>query len=82
MKSMKLACVLVVVACGNDPGVDTSPITYGTIGPLVGDAGKGSWRFGVASAATQVEDMNPNTDWYEFTLPLGSVAVSRLPRPS
>ena len=40
------------------------PITFGTIGPLVGDAGKGSWRFGAASAATQIEDMNPNTDWY------------------
>ena len=32
--------------------------TSATIGPLAGDAGKGSWRFGVASAATQIEDMN------------------------
>ena len=60
---------LALAACGDSSSVDTSPINYGTIGPLVGDAGKGSWRFGVASAATQIEDMNPNTDWYVFTEP-------------
>lgn len=78
MRAMKvvLACLL-VAACGNDGGVDTSPISYGTIGPLVGDAGKGSWRFGVASAATQVEDMNPNTDWYEFTLPMAQGGLGK-----
>jgi beta-glucosidase len=57
-----------VAACGDD-GVDTSPIAYGSIGPLVGDAGKGSWRFGVATAATQIEDMNIHTDWYAWTEP-------------
>jgi beta-glucosidase len=44
-------------------------IDYATIGPLVGDAGKGAFRFGAASAATQIEDMNPTTDWYVFTSP-------------
>lgn len=52
-------------ACGED----TPPIQFGTIGPLVGDAGRGSWRFGAASAATQIEDMNPSTDWWLFTAP-------------
>ncbi|HEY1815976.1 MAG TPA: family 1 glycosylhydrolase [Kofleriaceae bacterium] len=61
-----LACVL---ACGNH-GADTSPIDYGTIGPLVGDAGKGSWRFGVATASEQIEDMNTATDWYLWTEPV------------
>ena len=59
--------LVVLVACGKSP--DTSPIEFGTMGLLAGDAGKGSWRFGVATAATQIEDMNPNTDWYVWTEP-------------
>jgi beta-glucosidase len=39
------------------------------MGPLAGDAGKGSFRFGAASAAAQIEDGNTNTDWYLWTLP-------------
>lgn len=38
-------------------------------GPLSGPAGKGSFRFGVASSATQIEDRNENTDWYKWTRP-------------
>src|ERR1700733_5410759 len=56
-----------VVACGGGP--DTSPIAFGTIGPLSGAAGKGSWRFGGATASTQIEDMNVDTDWYAWTEP-------------
>ena len=55
-------------ACGDD-GVSTEPMTFGTIGPLAGDAGRGSFRFGAASAATQIEDMNPRTDWWAWTAP-------------
>ncbi len=36
------------------------------MGPL---STKGSFRFGAASAATQIEDQNPATDWYLFTRP-------------
>ncbi len=57
-----------MLACGT-PGVDTSPIDYSTIGPLSGDAGKNSWRFGVATASQQIEDMNTSTDWYLWTEP-------------
>ncbi|MFF5449571.1 glycoside hydrolase family 1 protein [Streptomyces sp. NPDC012888] len=39
------------------------------IGPLTGPAGKKGFRFGVASSATQIEDRNPNTDWYKWTAP-------------
>src|SRR5690242_10763410 len=39
------------------------------MGPLSGEAGKGSFRFGVASAATQIEDGNVHTDWYAWTQP-------------
>ncbi|MGW0738206.1 glycoside hydrolase family 1 protein [Streptomyces sp. NPDC002851] len=39
------------------------------MGPLAGDKGKGSFRFGVASSATQIEDKNTDTDWYKWTQP-------------
>ncbi len=32
-------------------------------------SGKGSFRFGASSAATQIEDQNTHTDWYEWTNP-------------
>lgn len=58
--------LLALVGCGED---SPPAISYGTMGPLVGEEGRGSWRFGAASAATQIEDQNPNTDWYVWTLP-------------
>jgi beta-glucosidase len=39
------------------------------MGPLDLDDGLGSFRFGAASAATQIEDQNPNVDWYVWTAP-------------
>lgn len=44
-------------------------IEYPKLGAVSGAAGKGSFRFGAASAATQIEDQNPNTDWYLWTQP-------------
>ena len=58
---------LATTACGDDDPRPAPPISYGAMGPLVGDAGKGGWRFGAASAATQIEDQNPNTDWYVWS---------------
>jgi beta-glucosidase len=52
-----------LAACG--PG----DISFPRIGSLSAPSGKGSFRFGVATAATQIEDQNPNTDWYVFTQP-------------
>ena len=59
-------CLAVVLA-----SCDSSPpaIEFAAIGPLEGEEGRGSFRFGAASAATQIEDQNVNTDWYQFTLP-------------
>src|ERR1043166_8539887 len=66
---MKRALVLAVLAaCGSD-GPATAPIAFGDMGPLSGDAGRGSFRFGVATAATQIEDMNTATDWDLWTHP-------------
>src|SRR5512140_1367511 len=74
MKHLLLLCAL--AACG-DSGNPTSPISFGSMGPLAGDAGRGGFRFGAASAATQIEDMNPNTDWYAWTAPMpGGLAKS------
>ena len=36
---------------------------------VVGEAGRDGFRFGAASAATQIEDRNPRTDWWTFTAP-------------
>ncbi|MBK8257678.1 MAG: glycoside hydrolase family 1 protein [Polyangiaceae bacterium] len=47
----------------------TAAIDYPALGAVSGDSGKGSFRFGAASAATQIEDQNTNTDWYVWTLP-------------
>ena len=63
-------CLLGAVGAGcGDDGVSTEPITFGAVGPLAGEAGRGSFRFGAASAATQIEDMNERTDWYAWTAP-------------
>src|SRR4051812_18628285 len=54
---------LPLISCSSDA---IAPIWFGRFGPLSGDSGRGSFRFGVATAATQIEDMNTATDWYLF----------------
>ena len=71
--ALALAC-----ACGDDgapPPPD--PIRYGAIGPLTGDAGRTGFRFGAASAATQIEDANPLTDWYLWTRPIADGGLGK-----
>src|SRR5689334_19720913 len=60
---------LAVAACGDDGGSGSGDISFGPSGSLTEASGKGSFRFGAASAATQIEDQNTNTDWYLFTEP-------------
>jgi beta-glucosidase len=67
--------MLATVACGGNDG--PGKISFGTPGPLSGDAGRGSFRFGVASAATQIEDMNPATDWYLWTQPIAQGGLGK-----
>jgi beta-glucosidase len=64
---MKRLLVL-LAACSSSPS-SPSAIELPAMGPLSGDSGKGSFRFGAASAATQIEDMNTNTDWWAWTAP-------------
>jgi beta-glucosidase/6-phospho-beta-glucosidase/beta-galactosidase len=42
-------------------------VSFGPVGNVSVAAGMGSFRFGAASAATQIEDQNTNTDWYAWT---------------
>src|SRR5258706_13667185 len=76
MRAMRALLVgaMVVAACGDD----ASPIQFGTIAPLVGDAGRGGWRFGAASASAQIEDMNQSTDWWLYTAPVAMGGLGHL----
>src|SRR5215471_2423571 len=65
VKPTAFVVLWLLAGCSSDVG----PIKFGTPGPLSGDAGRGSFRFGVATAATQIEDMNTSTDWYLWTRP-------------
>jgi beta-glucosidase/6-phospho-beta-glucosidase/beta-galactosidase len=60
-----------LAACSDEEPEETPPaaIPFSEIGSLSEPVGAGSFRFGAASAATQIEDQNPNTDWYVFTQP-------------
>ncbi|MCB9558545.1 MAG: glycoside hydrolase family 1 protein [Deltaproteobacteria bacterium] len=60
--------VFLLSLCLGSAGCNSDPvITFGPRGSLVTAAGKGGFRFGTASSATQIEDQNPNTDWYHWT---------------
>lgn len=45
------------------------PLAFGQPGSLSLPAGKGSFRFGAATAAAQIEDGLVRNDWYFWTLP-------------
>lgn len=47
----------------------TTSVRFGPYGSLSASSGRGSFRFGVATSATQIEDQNPHTDWYAWTQP-------------
>ncbi|MCA9623838.1 MAG: glycoside hydrolase family 1 protein [Myxococcales bacterium] len=70
--ALGLLGALALVGCSDaepmpDPG--PPPIDFAAYGSLSAEAGRGSFRFGAASAATQIEDQNETTDWYLFTEP-------------
>ncbi|MGE5182821.1 MAG: family 1 glycosylhydrolase [Acidobacteriota bacterium] len=74
---MKRALLLVVAACSSPSA--PAAIEFGAMGPLSGSAGRGGFRFGAASAATQIEDMNPNTDWWVWTAPMAMGGMAKSP---
>ena len=50
-------------------GAPIADIAFAPFGSTSAKSGKGSFRFGASSAATQIEDQNPSTDWYVWTAP-------------
>jgi beta-glucosidase/6-phospho-beta-glucosidase/beta-galactosidase len=76
VKTALAALAIALVGCGGD---DAPAIEFGSFGPLSGATGRGSFRFGVATAATQIEDMNPNTDWYLWTRPVADGGLGKSP---
>jgi beta-glucosidase len=68
---MRLAAITAcagLLACSHTPSPPPD-IAFGAMGSLSDTAGKGSFRFGVATAATQIEDQDVATDWYLWTKP-------------
>src|SRR5262245_379762 len=59
----------VTTGSGGGGGAAPADIAFGPFGSTSDPSGKGSFRFGASSAATQIEDQNPDTDWYVWTLP-------------
>lgn len=63
---------LPLLGCSDVSGLETSApteIPFASPGPIAGEQGRGSFRFGAASAATQIEEDNEATDWWIFTAP-------------
>jgi beta-glucosidase len=66
-----LASVASLASATGCHGSDSNDITFPSIGSSSAPSGKTGFRFGAASAATQIEDQNTTTDWYAWTNPSG-----------
>jgi hypothetical protein len=61
---------LLALGCSDDERpADDPTLHFAEIGSPSAPSGAQSFRFGAASAATQIEDQNPHTDWYVYTQP-------------
>lgn len=66
---------LVMAACNDDkdgeepqPQPDPpTPLVFGAPGSMTAESGRGSFAFGAATAATQIEDDNIHTDWHRWS---------------
>lgn len=61
-----LSVPVLAVGCGDDR---PSPIPFTEPGSAGGASGRGSFTFGAATAAAQIEEDNSASDWWVFTLP-------------
>lgn len=59
----------VAIDAGFDAGPPPEAVSFGDFGPLSGEAGRGSFRFGAATAAAQIEEDNSAADWWVWTTP-------------
>jgi beta-glucosidase len=70
MRRLALWGCLLCTSCSDEaPPAPPAEVAFGGVGSLSAASGRGSFRFGAASAATQIEDQNPATDWWVFTSP-------------
>jgi beta-glucosidase/6-phospho-beta-glucosidase/beta-galactosidase len=79
-----LGLVLETVLAGgcsdaNLPQGAPGDIAFARPGSISTAQGRGSFRFGAASAATQIEDQNVHTDWYVFTEPKSAGGLGHEP---
>lgn len=59
-----LITLLVFTGCGDG---SHGAIDFPEEGPISGEAGRGSFTFGVATASMQIEENQPASDWYFWT---------------
>lgn len=67
-----VAVVSLSAASATDPAPTArpaAPVAFAPVGSLSEPSGEGSFRFGVATSATQIEDKNTSTDWWLWTQP-------------
>ncbi|MBU6282858.1 family 1 glycosylhydrolase [bacterium] len=76
-----LPLAVLLGACGSLDGgpVGVGGLSFAKSGSIVTDDGRGSFRFGAATAATQIEDDNRNTDWWVFTGPKEQGGLAKSP---
>jgi beta-glucosidase/6-phospho-beta-glucosidase/beta-galactosidase len=70
--ALALLSLTLALGCGGDDGpgeheLPAGDVEYAAPGSLSTEAGRGSFVFGAATAATQIEDQNDRTDWWFFT---------------
>lgn len=58
--------LLAAVGCSSSDGMSDDTV-FPDEGPVSGEQGKGSFTFGAATAAAQVEESVPELDWYVWT---------------
>ncbi len=64
-----------------DAGSPPAPISYEPLGSLTQPEGAGSFRFGAATAAAQIEDGLVDNDWYWWTAPESDGGLERTAEP-
>jgi beta-glucosidase/6-phospho-beta-glucosidase/beta-galactosidase len=75
--ALGILALTLLSACGDDDESASTEIAFPATGSLVQESGRGSFRFGAATAATQIEDDNPTTDWWFFALPEAEGGVGK-----
>jgi len=73
--ALTLMVALLTFGCGDESGPST--ISFPAAGPVAGEAGAGSFTFGAATAAAQIEDQNDASDWFLWTQPEAEGGLAR-----